>query len=336
MSHATHATVRAVPWLKPLGEDAIDEVIEAGHIVRLPAGATLVRELEVGESLYLLLRGEADVTVMAGPSGTVWLKTLGPGDAVGEMSLLTGELRSATVTARKELEVLAIEKLELDELLARHPSIAVHFAREIGARLVDADRALDALLESRPADAQRLSGQTTAVTPVRGSFRRAWRELVATRQKEPAFLALVSFLVALTTVRLAVWAMARSGADLFGVLRAAYTSGIVLLVVSVATSLMRFSPAARKAIAVGYGAGFALLFNELSVFLAFDVFWLDMTTRDRDMVFSVEALYRRSESQWALVLALGVLLQVTYLRRFYRRSLFILATRLQALFARGQ
>ena len=334
------ATVRAVPWLASLGEEALDEVIASGHFVCVSSGRALMRELEVGDSLCLILQGHARVTVAVGLSQPLEVGTLRTGDTCGELALLTRELRSATVTAVTDVQLLRLDRSELETLLERYPRIAVHFAREIAARLADSDRALDALLESaegpRTADARRLSGQTAAVVPSHGSLWRAWRELVVTRRQELPFLALAAFLGTLVSTRAAVWLAQRLGADLFVVLRSAYTSGIAILVVAVATSFLHFAPATRRAIATGYGVGFALIFNELSVFLAFDTFYLDMTTRDSAMVFDVAKLYGRSESTWALALALAVLLQATYLRRFYRRILFILANRFRALFSRRE
>ncbi len=332
-------TIRAVPWLASLGKEALGEVVSAGTMVSFADGKPLVRELEVGDSLFVILEGRALVTVDAGQAVPLSLGELGRGDAVGELSLLTGELRSATVTAAGRLEALRIDSLEFDALLARHPRIAVHFAREIAARLADSDHALDALLaEEQGAHAtgtlRRMSGRIAAVAPVRGSFARAWRELVGSRVKEPPFLAMAAFLVTLVLIRGVAWGFQRASVDLFALLRGAYTTGIALVIFSVATSFLRFSPKTRRGIALTYGAGFALIFNELSVFLAFDTFYLDMTTRDPALAFSVETLYQRSESQWAVALALLVLVQAAYLRRFYRRSAFILAARARRLLAR--
>jgi len=329
--------MRGVKWLASLGEAALDEVIDSGERVRFAPGRTIVRELEIGDSVYILVDGEAAVTVSEGPAGPVELGRIGAGEAVGELSVLTRELRSATVTALGEVEALRIDRWAFEQLLRRWPRIAVHFTREIGARLDDSDRALDALLdagERDPAVARRLSGVTAAVVPSRGSLSRAWRELVVARRGDLPFLALAAFLVTLVSIRLVVFAVHAAGGEIFGLLRAAYTSGIALLLLGVASSFARFSPRARKSIAIAYGVGFALVFNELSVFLAFDTFYLDMTTRDPQLVFSVDTLYRRSESAWALVLAIFVLVQMTYLRRFYRRSGFILATRLRKLLSR--
>jgi CRP-like cAMP-binding protein len=330
-------TLRAVPWLASLGEDALADVIESGDLVTFRVGQSLVRELELGDELYVIIDGALSATIAAGQSAPITVGTLGSGDTCGEMSMFTREQRSATVTASGDVEALRIHRLEFDALVERHPRIAAYFAREIATRLGDSDRALDALLGSAaPSEATaRLSGRFAAVTPARGSLLRAFRELVLSRRQELPFVALAAFLTTLVTIRLLVWAFERAGVNLFVLLRGAYTTGIALVLVSVAFSLMRFSPRARRTLALTYGIGFALIFNELSVFLAFDTFYLDMTTRDPAMRFSVEELYRRSESAWAVTLVLAVLVQLTFLRRFYRRGLFIMVTRLRALLSRS-
>jgi CRP-like cAMP-binding protein len=325
-------TLRSVRWLASLGERALDEVVDAADSVAFAAGQVLVGELEVGDHCYLVLDGQARVTVAAGASGDVELGRLGPGDTCGELALLTHELRSATVTAIDRVTALRLDRAAFEALIARHPEIAAHFAREIGQRLADGDRALDALLHQQQplAEATRsLSGRTAAVSPVRGSLGRAWRELVVAHRQDLPFLALAGFVATMCAVRASVWLFETTGAPLFGLLRAAYTTGIALVIVSAATSFMRFSARVRRWIAIAYGVGFALIFNELSVFLAFDTFYLDMTTRDPNLIFDVEVLYRRAESQWAVALALAVLIQATYLRRFYSRARFILASRLR-------
>jgi CRP-like cAMP-binding protein len=330
--------LRTVPWLNSLGEEALAEVITSGEIVQFRPGKALVRELEVGDSLFILLAGKARATVAAGPAGPVELGTLTAGQACGELALLTRELRSATVTAVDEVTALRIDRPEFDTLLARHPRIAVHFAREIGARLADSDRALDALLTTaqgpQSAEAQRLSGVTAAVIPQRGSILRAFREGVLSKRHDLPFLALGAFLATLVAARLAIGGLEKLGVDLFSVLRVAYTSGFAMLIFAVSASFVRFSPRTRKTVAIVFGVGFALVFNELSVFLAFDTFYLDMTTRDAAMSFDVATLYHRSESLWAIALTIAALAQATYLRRFYRRVGFILATRLRALASR--
>ena len=314
--------LKAVPWLAELDPAALDEVAGCATRSQFRAGDDLLVELEVGEALYILLEGRACVCVSAGLSGKRDVATLAAGDACGEISLLTGELHSATVTADTDVTALRIEQTDFLRLIARHPAIATHFARLIATRLDDTDRALD---DAGAATA--LQGQAAAALPASPTIGRAFRELVIATRRELPFFALVAFIAALVVVR--AIANLFHGAALFGFLRTAYTLGIALVFVSTGLSLVRFRAHMQRVLAILYGIGFACILNELSVFLTFDVFYLDMTTPDPHLVFDVELLYRRSESAWAIALMLALLLQLTFLRRFYRRALFVCGRQLQ-------
>jgi hypothetical protein len=95
--------------------------------------------------------------------------------------------------------------------------------------------------------------------------------------------------------------------------------------------LLRFRPQIQRAVALVYGVGFALILNELSVFLAFDIFYLDMTTQDPNLMLNVETLYRRTESRTAVTAMIAFLVLLTFLRRFLRRTAFVLRARIAAM-----
>jgi hypothetical protein len=118
------------------------------------------------------------------------------------------------------------------------------------------------------------------------------------------------------------------------VLRAAYLTGFGLLGISALVALLTFRPGLRRAVAVAYGVGCALIFNELGVTLAFDIFFKDIHTPDPTVAFDIERLYQRTEALRAIVIGLVVLVQVAYLRGFYRRALFVMKTRARKIFAR--
>jgi hypothetical protein len=82
-------------------------------------------------------------------------------------------------------------------------------------------------------------------------------------------------------------------------------------------------------VAFAFGMGAALIFNELGVTLAFDIFYKDMYTPDPTLAFDVERLYRRTEPLRAVVIGLVVLVQAAYLRRFYARAWFLLGRRIR-------
>jgi hypothetical protein len=79
----------------------------------------------------------------------------------------------------------------------------------------------------------------------------------------------------------------------------------------------------------------ALIFNELGVTLAFDIFYKDIHTADPDAPFDVERLYQRAEALRAIAVGLVVLVQAAYLRSFYRRVWFIAKTRVRKMLARA-
>jgi hypothetical protein len=80
----------------------------------------------------------------------------------------------------------------------------------------------------------------------------------------------------------------------------------------------------------------ALILNELGVTLAFDIFYKDIQTPDPNVPFDVEDVYRRTEGVRGVLIALAVLLQVSYLRPFWRRAAFVLRTHIPRKLAGGR
>ncbi|MBD0274741.1 MAG: mechanosensitive ion channel family protein [Acetobacteraceae bacterium] len=99
----------------------------------VPRGASIVRQGEAGQSLFVLAEGVLDVTRERG-GADVTLDRMVPGDVFGEMSLLTGQARSATVTAETDAVVFEIDKAHLDALLQRRPELAEGLANIMAGR----------------------------------------------------------------------------------------------------------------------------------------------------------------------------------------------------------
>lgn len=321
------AIVRRVPFLTPLDDETLHEVASAGRRGRWGKGECIVAELESGADVYVVLRGEAEVSLERQRGEKEVLGRLGPGTAFGEMSSLTGELRSATVMALGDVEALVVPDDVFDDLRARRPLVAVALVRMMAERLAGAERAIDTLFVS-PGDAAKAAAKAQ-VKPSRGSIARAWRELVVGRKKDLAFLTFAGFVTTLLVVRGGVYLAFRFDIAPFDILRTAYMSGFGLLGFSAAASLLTFRPAWRRAIALAYGIAVALILNELGVTLAFDIFYKDIHTPDPNVPFDVEELYRRTEGVRATFIALAVLLQAAYLRPFWRRAAFVLRTRIR-------
>ncbi len=106
---------------KPLTHKDITTLAEYSSILRYTRGEAMVRQGDTGDSLYLIRSGSVEVTLRTDKNEPVVLASLGPGKCFGEMSLLTGEPRSATVTALEETQVVVVGKEGLKALFESNP-----------------------------------------------------------------------------------------------------------------------------------------------------------------------------------------------------------------------
>ncbi len=265
------------------------------------------------------------------------LGRIGPSATFGENVVsCTGDLRSATVTAVTDVEVLILADADFDRLRERRPEVALRLLRSLATRLAAAEETTKALFASCELPPQApASARPVAVR--RGSVARVWRELVVGRGKDLPFLTLASFVLTLVAVRVSIFAAFHFDLGPRAVLRTAYLSGFALLILSRRSRRSRpfLAPASGAAIAIAYGIGLALILNELGVTLAFDIFFKDIHTADPDVPFDIERLYRRAEPLRMIAIGLVVLVQAAYLRGFYRRAFFVAATRIRKLVARS-
>jgi CRP-like cAMP-binding protein len=327
------AVLRRVDYLSDLDDPALAHIASRARVHRYVKGARIVSELESGADVFVIAEGRAEVSVDAQRGERQVLGTIGEGDAFGEMSSLTGELRSATVTAISDVRALVIADADFDRLREKRPEVAIKLARLTASRLGAAERSIDAIFASSR-EAIAAAEKATGGKARRGSIVRVWTELVTNRKRDLAFLTFAGFVATLLLVRIAVrFAFAYDLAPR-GMLRGAYVTGFLLVCVSACASLLTFRPGWRRAIALAYGVGLALILNELGVTLAFDIFFKDIHTPDPNVPFDIEQLYRRTEPLRAIAIGLAVLFQLAYLRGFYRRVLFVLSTRLRKMAAR--
>jgi small-conductance mechanosensitive channel/CRP-like cAMP-binding protein len=130
------AILYRVPLFRPFGAEAF-ALLEQGAVEQVhPAGAEIVREGAEGRSLFVVVAGLLEV--LRAPTGVeTRLARLGAGDVFGEMSLLTGAPRSATVRAVTDVVVLEIAKDTLDPVLALQPDAVEEMSRLQAARMAN-------------------------------------------------------------------------------------------------------------------------------------------------------------------------------------------------------
>src|SRR4029078_6741752 len=94
-----------------------------------------MREGDAGDALYVVVSGRLSVVVGTTPHDERSIAEIGRGETVGEMALLTGAPRSATVRALRDSVLLRLSKASLDALIERHPKATMALARVIVKRL---------------------------------------------------------------------------------------------------------------------------------------------------------------------------------------------------------
>jgi CRP-like cAMP-binding protein len=129
-----------VPIFAGLNKDQLAAL--AGLVVRrtFTRGQVLIREGDTDAALYIIVSGQVSVTKRAAPGGTdLHLATQGPGAFVGEMTLLDGSPRSATVTALASTECLVLTRWVFNTTLRSDPLIAVAMLPVLSQRIRSAE-----------------------------------------------------------------------------------------------------------------------------------------------------------------------------------------------------
>lgn len=321
--------LRRVGFFSELDEPTMAEVAALAELRCYRANQRILTELEFGDDVYIVARGQVQISVCPESAERLVLSEGGPGAAFGEMASLTGELRSATVVALTEVEVLVLSDLLFDGLRARRPQIAVSLVNTLAARLAQAERTLATLLDTEVST----SSSDQSRNPCGSRLAILWRELVVSHQKDMAFLVMVAFAVTLAAVRSVIVCAFKYDLWPSEVIRVAYVLGVILAVLSACAAILTFRPKWRRVLILMFGVGAALIVNELGVMLAFDIFYKG-TELDPAQTFDIEQLYRRAEPIRAAVIGLVALLQAVYLWEFYRRAWQILVVRLRR-FSKG-
>ncbi len=133
-----------VEFLEALTSEQLERLASESRVVPYPVGGAVVRQGDEGDSLFLVESGRVDVLVRA-PGGGVQqtLATLGPGDYFGEMSLLTGAPRSATIRAVEETRLVILHKEALRPLLVADPTVPERLSKTLARRQAERDHAIN-------------------------------------------------------------------------------------------------------------------------------------------------------------------------------------------------
>lgn len=130
--------LRGIDLFRPLTDEELRLAASRFRQLHYAAGEKLIEEGSAGDSFFVIDRGEVEVSKELGGKRRV-LARLMEGQFFGEMALLTGEPRSATVVALTDADVFTIDRAGFHEVLAQNPAVAV----DISAILSERREALD-------------------------------------------------------------------------------------------------------------------------------------------------------------------------------------------------
>ncbi|MDI1429209.1 mechanosensitive ion channel family protein [Polyangium sorediatum] len=150
------AVLKAVDFLAPLPEPSLERLAGLSRTRHFMPGEAVIRQGETGSELFIVQKGELAVIVGRGEGGSVAeVARLGPGQFFGEMSLMTGEKRAATVKATTDCELVELNKGAFQEVLAADPRLVEQITRS----LVDRQIALEENLSARASRSTRAEAE---------------------------------------------------------------------------------------------------------------------------------------------------------------------------------
>ena len=136
--------LRQVDFLRELRNEELQLLLPGVTLLKFGSGETIVREGDAGDSLYIIRSGEVEVVAAANGAHEVHIRNLTRPAFFGEMALMTGERRNATVRACTDAELLELSREGFVELFKSHPETAAEMGEIIALRMSERRESLAA------------------------------------------------------------------------------------------------------------------------------------------------------------------------------------------------
>ncbi len=170
--------LKRTPLFSGLSVEDLSKLAARLQLLSLPKGATLFRQGDESDALYLIVSGHARRYRGVGAQETL-SAYLGRGDVIGETGMLTSAPRSSTVRVDATSELLKLPRKDFEDILRVHPTILLHLSRTLAHRLIERDK-------PRPSSEQARLVALDCALPRRDRALIAWRlgaELAAQTRK---------------------------------------------------------------------------------------------------------------------------------------------------------
>ncbi len=138
-------SLRTIPLFAHVDDESLESMGELLIERRIPKHQTIVEEGLAGDYMYVIRDGQVKVTKLSGDGREKILELMGPGDFFGEMSLLDGAVRSASVKSMTETRILALSRNDFLKELRRNPDLAMAVIQELTRRVRQMDEQASSL-----------------------------------------------------------------------------------------------------------------------------------------------------------------------------------------------
>lgn len=133
--------LKGVPLFSKVEPAKLKLIAFTGERMNYAAGQELFHQGDVGDAMYVILAGSADV-LLETPNGQIRVAELKKNSFVGDIAILSDVPRTATIRAREPLTTLKISKDMFYRLVAEFPQMAIEMMRELAHRLEDTNQKL--------------------------------------------------------------------------------------------------------------------------------------------------------------------------------------------------
>lgn len=137
--------LRKVPLFSSLGNEELDAIARVTFAKRFSRDHLIFLADEEGDTLFIIIRGKVKATQFSESGKEIIFSMLGEGDFFGDMSLLDGRPRSASVVTVEDSELLLLRRSDFHRLIETHPKIALTLLKELTTRLRRADERIQSL-----------------------------------------------------------------------------------------------------------------------------------------------------------------------------------------------
>src|SRR5437016_4423654 len=131
--------IRSVPFFNEIESNELAKVVRVGVRKKYKKGSIILLEEETGAALFVIISGKVKIVRTDDDGREVILSILGENDFFGEMSILDGLARSASVVAITKAELFMIHRRDFLNLMQDYPSVAISLLKELTMRLRKAD-----------------------------------------------------------------------------------------------------------------------------------------------------------------------------------------------------